>query len=192
MKFVQSWLGDLRQLHSVNFPRRVVDQCNDNILVIFCDASKNAYGFISYGVSILGSNILFSKTKIAPLKTKTLPTLELLAMFLALKCLSVQLKVESLSISQVYISSDSQVALSWVISRNVKSKNVFANNRVKDIHDILKEVKENHIIECSFRYIPTELNPSDLITRGLTFSRFSATLQFWREGPAFLKTIPIE
>ena len=70
-------------------------------------------------------------------------------------------------VSDIIVCLDAQVALSWILSGNVKSKNIFAKNRVNDIKLLRDDVRQNYNIECKFRYVPTELNPSDLVTRGL-------------------------
>ena len=56
-------------------------------LCIFRDASSYAYGVVAYGVQNARASILFSKAKVAPMKPKTLPTLELLGVYLAVKSL---------------------------------------------------------------------------------------------------------
>ena len=160
IEFCGEWSSiksDFYLLLTATFLRRVLHVFNENILVVFCDTSKSAYGFASYGVYDAVSNLLFAKAKAARLKTKTLATLELLATFLAVKCLRPQLSVHNLSVSKVYICSDSQVALSWVLTRNVKSKNQFANNRVKDICEMLEVTNTEFNVPCYFRYCPTEL-----------------------------------
>ena len=190
--------SDLSDLSNIKFPRRVLDTeaRTPNKLVIFSDSSKKAYGFCVYGVNVdegsSTSNLLFSKVKVAPIKTKSLPTLELLALFLALKCLGVILRVQSLSVSEVILCSDSQVALSWVMSRNVKSKNVFASNRVKDIDNFLSQIEAEFDIKTKFKYVPTDLNPADLLTRGLSLKDYSSKLNFWLRGPEFLNLTNID
>ena len=187
--------SDLSNLSEIKFSRKVLDTetQSPNKLVLFCDASKKAYGFCVYGVNddggITTSNLLFSKVKVAPIKTKSLPTLELLAIFLAFKCLSLILRVQSLSVGEVVLCSDSQVALSWIVSRNVKSKNIFASNRVKDITSFLDQIEAEFNIKCRFRYVPTDLNPADLLTRGLSLKEFSSKIRFWSHGPEFLNQI---
>ena len=80
--------SDFHLVHGVHFPRQVLDLDSKSTLIFFCDASKEAYGFVCYVVNEqtgTASNI-FSKCKSAPLKSKTLPTLEFLSFFLAFKC----------------------------------------------------------------------------------------------------------
>ena len=59
--------------------------------------------------------MVFAKAKVSPAKTKTIPTMELLAIFLSIKCLEVFLS--NLSLKCVTVYSDSKVALSWVKSK---------------------------------------------------------------------------
>ena len=84
-------------------------------LIAFCDASKQAYGFVVYAIQE-GRASFFSKVKAAPLSSCTLPTFELLAILLALNCLSKILTDTNFcqtKISNIHILSDSQVALTW-------------------------------------------------------------------------------
>lgn len=166
-------------------------------MIIFCDSSKEVYGFSCYSRCIendrIETNLIFSKCKSAPTKTKSLPTLELMSVFLAMKCLPTILSsLCEKTVSNVLISVDAQVVLSWILSNNVKSKNVFANNRVKDIAQFRRDIKQNFSLDVTFKYVPTDLNPADLVTRGITFKEFSSKQEFWQHGPDFLKNEPVE
>lgn len=80
-------------------------------MFLFCDASKGAYGFAAYATQSV-SSLVFSKAKVAPLKSKTVPRLELLAVFLAVKCLQMLLKVYSnVKFKNVFIVVDAQSIL---------------------------------------------------------------------------------
>ena len=69
------------------------------------------------------------------MKPKSLPTLDLLAVFLAIKCLLPPLKAYfRIRNGGIVISADAQVVLSWILSENIKTKNQFVKNRLKDIH----------------------------------------------------------
>ena len=79
--------SDLSQLSSIPLPRSCANQDSNNSLCIFCDASKSSYGFAIYNVCNGSSQLMFAKSRVAPSKPKTLPMLELLGVYLALKCL---------------------------------------------------------------------------------------------------------
>ena len=83
---------DFAKLDSLQFPRFVISEDGLADFYIFCDASKGDYGFSVYSVKNSLSHLLFSKAKMAPMKPKSLLTLELLAVFLAIKCLLPLLK----------------------------------------------------------------------------------------------------
>jgi len=187
--------SDILLLSNISFNRKISESGHCCSLVIFTDASKELYGFAAYLLDeVSGScNLYFSKCKIAPIKSKTLPTLELLAVFLAFKCLQSLLEgAASTSISKVYVAIDSQVAISWVVSKVVKSKNIFARNRVKDIHLIRERIASEFLVDVNFKYIPTDQNPADLVTRGLSYSSFYSKLDYWKHGPEFLTCTPLQ
>ena len=89
-------------------------------------------------------------------------------------------------VSEVIVCVDAQVVLSWIRTKNVKNKNIFARNRVAEISKYRAEIHEQYGLECNFKYVPTEQNPADLITRGLSISEFERQLDFWSHGPGFI------
>lgn len=156
----------------------------------FVDASKSAYGFVSYITQSDESKFMFSKTKVSPQPPKSLPTLELLAVFLALKCLSNILEEHHMrksKINKITIYCDSQVALAWLLKGSAMKKNVFVNNRLKDIKEINKRFATRKI-EVSYKFATGESNIADLITRNTTQSQIEARLSEWLEGPSWLLT----
>ena len=62
-------ISDYRDLSCIVFPRAVATKTTVNILHIFCDASSNAYGTVAYVCNELGSNLLMSRSRVAPVKT---------------------------------------------------------------------------------------------------------------------------
>ena len=68
------------------FARRTVRENTQVDLYLFCDTSKDLYGFAIYALQESCSHLLFSKFWLAPKPNKTLPTLELLAKCLASQC----------------------------------------------------------------------------------------------------------
>ena len=65
---------------------------------------------------------------------------------------------------------------------------MFARNHIKDVHSMLKELKEKYKIPICFKYVPTDQNPGDLLTRGLTFDIFQKNLEFWLHGPLWIQS----
>ena len=126
------------------------------------DTSLDAYIFVVYGVQNTKSSILFSKAKEAPMKSKTLHTLELLGVYLAVKCLPTLLKAYSHNkIDNIY-SVDAQVVLSWILSDNIKTKNLYTRNRIKNIHQMIKEIESKYHIKMHFKFVSCGENPADL------------------------------
>jgi len=181
--------SDLDSLQSLSFPRKAFDgNCS---LYVLCDSSKELYGFTCYLQNQNGCNLIFAKAKTTPLKSKSLPTLELMAAHLALKCLPTILSPLKKNITDITVAVDAQVALSWILTGNVKTKNICAKNRVKDIGKLRDVIKTEFGIDCKFKYISTDLNSADLLTRGVSFSEFSSRRDFWLHGPAFLRVHPV-
>jgi hypothetical protein len=184
--------SDLAELNKWKFQRKAFVTDEDISLIVFTDASQQLYGFTVYAVYKEGdeikSTLLFAKSKVAPLNKKSLPTLELLGVYLALKCLPQLLTALGHSkIKEVSFGIDSQIVLSWILSGFVKSKNVFASNRVKDITNFVAALKAKFPLDLNFRFVQSSLNPADLLTRGLTVGEFSTKFQFWHCGPEFLR-----
>ena len=116
-----------------------------------------------------------AKSRVAPVKTLTLPQLELMAAVIGARLYSyLQPNIQP---SAVYFWSDSQIVLHWLSSnRDLKR---FVSNRVKEIQSATKTT--------SWRYCPTAENPADLLTRGMQASDLSVST-LWRRGPPWLNT----
>ena len=70
--------------HNISFPRHAVD--SDSLLELYL--SPQAYGFVVYSVQNEKSQMIFSKIKVVPMKSKTLPMMVLLAVHSAMKSLA--------------------------------------------------------------------------------------------------------
>jgi len=184
--------ADLDKLPSVSLPRNAYDE--DCTLYVCCDSSKKLYGFACYLKSNKNSscNLIFSKVKTAPNKPRTIPTLELMSVNLALKCLPSVLKPLKGKLTDVVICVDAQVVLSWVLSGSVKTKNICARNKVKEVTSQRQQILTEYGFDCKFRYISTSENPADMITRGLTFDEFQNKLGRWLNGPEFFQQSSVE
>lgn len=179
---------DLSALDSISFPRSVLDEGKDTKLFFFCDASKAAYGFSVYAVQDGRSSLLFTKAKVAHLQGKFLPTLELLSVFLAVKRFPFLKKsLEDIPIKDVYMVTDAQVVLSWILAEFIHTKNIFVRNRLQDITQMTNKIKSDFGLKVSFRYVSTADNLADYITRGLTIKKFKEKLSHWYAGPEWIR-----
>ena len=132
-----SMAEEVTGLYEFNFTCRSFYRTRPTKLCVFCDDSRQAYGFVIYGVQDGISQIIFVKTKVAPVKSKSLPTRELLAIFIFFKALHFVIRSYSDAVkTDLYIFVDAQVVLSWLLKDNIKIKNIFSGNRVKYINDI--------------------------------------------------------
>ena len=192
-----SWLKlaeDLNKLESLKFQRNVLNDNEPVNLYIFSDASKHAYGFIAYAVQGNKSNIIMAKSKITPIKKKTLPTLELLGVHTAFNCLNLILKgFSNVQVNEIYIAVDAQVVLTWLLTDiyDLKIKNKFAINRLKEIKLLKQEIEEGYSLNIKYKYVSSEENPADSLSRGLTFDKFKNKFDFWTKGPEWLQTFPV-
>ena len=91
-------------------------------------------------------------------------------------------------IQEIVIAVDAQVVLSWLMSQQIKTKNQFAKNRLKDISMMTQELKVKYNLDIVFKYVPRDQIPADFLTRGLSLNKFKDLLQFWTYGPEWLKT----
>lgn len=157
------------------YPRRAFSENKAGEMLFFFNASLEAYGFAVYVVQNCQFYPVFAKAKMAPLKKKTLPNLQLLAVYLALKCLPTVLRgCIGISPTKIQVATDSQVVLSCtIISGSIVSKNLFARNRLKMVAGL---------VTSSFWYVLTMENPVDLITRGLMLEKFKACIRFCCHG----------
>ena len=86
-------------------------------------------------------------------------------------------------ITDIYIFVDGQVVLSWILKDNIKIKNIFAGNRVKDINGINNQIEKNSDIRIKYKYVHTTDNPADFLFSGITIAKFENMYEFWSHGP---------
>ena len=146
----------------------------DSSLDVFCSvaflrAQKNACSKCQLA-------FVFGKARVAPMKMRSIPKLELQAALLA-SCLKDDIeKALTLSISKVFMWTDSTTVLQWLNSTSKQP--VFVANRVA-------EILESTSIDQGFHVLSGD-NPADAGTRGITAD--SLKQSSWVNGPSFLKT----
>ena len=166
--------SDLSQIYSIFLLQSCVNHESSNSLCIFCDASKSCYGFAIYNIYNSSSQLILAKCRVAPIKHKVHSMLVLLGIYLALKCIPTVLdSFPSIKFQNVTVFVDSQIVLQWLLAEFVNTKSVSIRNHIKNISVFLKNLVENYGISVSFKYVRSEDNLSDLITRDLSHDEFS-------------------
>ena len=182
---------DLEMLSELSFPRQAINESHSYGLHIFCDSSAESYGFVAYAVDSQNqSTFLYAKSKLAPLnkrKEHSIPTLELLGVILAFKCLpSILDSYKGMQIQFLNICVDAQVVLNWLLTKETKVKSKFLRNRVLDACGLKEDLVKKYNIPIAYHYVNTEENPADLVTKGLSYSKYLNKMRFWLEGPQWL------
>lgn len=173
----------LKSLIDLHIPRLVLGNSPVRIeLHSFSDASQSAYGACIYIVSCstpddVTVRLLCAKSKIAPAKPTTIPRLELCAALLAAKLCKAVLESIRYKPNRLVHWCDSSAVLAW-INTDLSKLKMFVANRVSEIVDLT--------CAASWRYVPTALNPADLISRGVDARRL-LSMHLWWSGPNFLR-----
>lgn len=164
--------------------RFLVDNCDECQIHAFCDASEKAYAGVIYFRVQQNSkvNVFFvcAKTKVAPLKSISVPRLELCAAVLLSNLLSEVLTIfdNKIKFSNVYAYTDSMIVIHWIKSSPHKWK-TFVSNRVTHIQD--------KIPPASWQHISTDNNPADCASRGFLPGEILQN-KLWFSGPEWLQS----
>ncbi|XP_022829237.1 uncharacterized protein LOC111358355 [Spodoptera litura] len=178
-KFIQ----DLPEISKIEIPRRVLCDLYVKVeLHAFSDASIKAFSACIYvrTVSDTGNvqvRLLLAKSRVAPLKQRlTMPKLELCGALLATRLMKKVISSLRLGIDSSCFWCDSTIVLGWIKTCKSKLKQ-FVYNRINYI--------TNNSDPNSWSYVPTEMNPADIGSRGLNASQLQSSLLWWG-GPHFL------
>ena len=112
---VKDWRNSAPKLTTLNefeFPRYVFRDDFPSDVFVFCNASKSGNGCAIYLVQNGKLSLLFAKSKVSLMTQKSLSTVELLALYLVLKCLKSLFEIICcLKIKNIFIAVDAQVML---------------------------------------------------------------------------------
>lgn len=178
-----SFQAQLQRIHRITIPRRVtIADTVDVQLHGFADASERAYGACIYIRSTDNTNrhqtcLLCSKSRIAPLKTQTLPQLEFCAAVLLIKLVRSVTKALTLTFRKIILWSDSTIVLHW-INTPPHTLKTFVANRVTEILQ--------GSTEKQWRYEPSEDKAADTLSRGAELDDLIHH-KTWYQGPHWLE-----
>ncbi|XP_039302131.1 uncharacterized protein LOC113005359 [Solenopsis invicta] len=180
-EFVQSSLLELDDFHLPRWIQKGSDTVDCEIHG-FSDASNYAYAAAIYiRLTSRSGNIttalLVGKSKVAPIKTLTVPRLELSAAVLMSRLMKFVIDALHVSSAPCFCWTDSTLVLAWVTQHPSKWK-IFISNRVAEI--------QTRLPSASWRYVPTDENPADCASRGISGSQLISH-HLWWQGPAWLR-----
>ena len=139
-------------LNDIRFPRKtVVKAANQIELHGFCHASEKAYGACIYLRSIsldgdIETQLLTARSKVAPLKSLTIPRLELSGALLLTSLMSVVKNSLTIDVSRIVYWTDSTIVLQWIKSSSHTLK-TFVANRVAEIQT---KIKNRRLAACAY------------------------------------------
>ncbi|GFW13935.1 uncharacterized protein TNCV_4700701 [Trichonephila clavipes] len=178
----QQFLVSLENINNIEIPRRILVAFPEVIEIHgFADASERCYGAAVYCKSKnLKSGTLVrlitSKSRVAPIKSLTIPRLELCAAVLLAKLVKRVVAALQLETAEIYLWSDSMIVLAWLRKEPMDLK-TFVQNRVAKI----QELYPNQL----WRHVPSDQNPADLVSRGVDPDKLLQQ-NLWFNGPTFL------
>ncbi|XP_013193342.2 uncharacterized protein LOC106137125 [Amyelois transitella] len=153
----------------------------------FCDASIRAYAAVVYCRVITECNevkthLIAARTKVAPVRTISLPRLELSGAALLAKLLQKVSHAMRVPPKNVFAWTDSTIVLAWLSGEPNRWKPFVANRVV----EIIEQVSSNH-----WFHVQSSSNPADVASRGSSISELQQNNMWWY-GPAWLLNESIE
>lgn len=182
LKQWESWIEKLPAINSLCIPRFVEYTPETLICEIhgFADASEKAYAAALYlrviSASEVHCTLQIAKTRVAPLKTLSIPRLELSGAYILSKLVDHQISILPIKINAVHLWSDSRDVLFWLRGHPSQWQN-FVANRCSEIQSLVPNAFWHHVKSCD--------NPADVASRGINPDCL-ADHKLWWEGPPWL------
>ena len=182
----QDWIRHLPKLKDITVPRcfKPINFSKLRSVQIhnFSDASETGYGAVSYLRLVdadgrIHCGILLAKSRVAPLKTVTIPRLELTSATVAVKLSKTIQQELEIQTQDVFFWTDSMIVLQYILNTD-KIFKTFVANRVATIHEASHPSQWRHVDSAS--------NPADCVSRGFKGSELEKLKQ-WQDGPEFLR-----
>ena len=180
------WFHDLPILDQLSINRCVLPSNLTEItscqLHVFSDASTGGYGSVAY--LRIGNreekfhvSFLIGKARVTPLKTVTVPKLELTAATVSVRLGKFIQRELDIKLDEIFYHTDSITVLRYICNDD-KRFPVFIANRLQLIRDYTKP--------SQWRYVESNVNPADDASRGISAAKLIQHSD-WLNGPDFLK-----
>lgn len=181
-----SYCQELPKLTTIRIPRWTGVTRHAAALELhgFSDASQRAYSVVVYlrvlhSPSKVAVALLAAKTKVAPLKTISIPRLELNGMVLLVRLLNYVQRTLQYDTISIHGWTDSTVALAW-ISQHPSRWPTYVANRVSTIQTMMPSIKWHHL--------PSQSNPADCASQGIPMEELLHHPLWWSGPPWLLKS----
>ncbi len=179
----RTWFGELRDLTNIQVPRCLpdADKTIETVtLHTFVDASENAYGAVVYAMytytdGTVSTRMIAAKTRVAPNIASSVPRLELMGAVVGTRLTITISRALEIPLNQSTFWSDSLNVLWWIRGKSREFKPFVANR--------IGEIQTNTSPE-QWRYVPTSVNPADLLSRGIV-QWILHNQNSWWTGPEF-------
>ena len=176
-----NFVSEFPLLSKLKIPRKIFYPNGIFRLIGFCDACEYGIGAAVY-LHVVQDNIsqcflLRTKTRVAPLKSLTIPKLELCGALLLVKLVkNITGDIFPFPLKEIIYLTDSQVVLSWLrISPHLLQ--TFVSNRIVQILEFSTPTQWFHI--------KSEDNCSDICSRGASPTKLLNSHMYWY-GPSFV------
>lgn len=182
----QEFRQNLVYLNNIRIPRHVIVENPISVeLHGYADASEIAYGAVVYirstdNMGNVVARILTSKSKVAPLRTLSIPRLELCGALLLARLMNKVKNSMDIPFAHHFYWCDSTIVLAWLRSESRTFK-TFVSNRISEIQSLSED--------GTWRHVRSSDNPADLISRGEN-SKTLLSNTLWWSGPAWLCNTP--
>ena len=179
----ERWLQELSKIsQTIRIPRSFnIQPGYQTQLHLFCDASEKAFAAVAYiriqSQSEVRCHLIMAKSRVAPIKTLTLPRLELQGAVMAVRLKDIIVEEIDHKFQAIYFWTDSMLNIQYINNEHRRFK-VFVGNRIAEIRESSKP--------SQWRFVPGKLNPADLATRGANMEEADKG-STWLSGPSFLK-----
>ncbi|XP_062538579.1 uncharacterized protein LOC134206860 [Armigeres subalbatus] len=182
----QQWINLFPELCNLRIPRcyfreSLPKELKTLELHVFVDASGSAYACAAYFRLETGNQVqvalVIAKTKVTPIKTLSIPRLELKAAVLGVHLVEAIQNHHKLHITRKILWSDSTTVLAWIRSDHRRYRKFVAIR----IGEILTASSPEE-----WRWVPSEMNVADKATKWHNGPNFNQNNP-WFCGPTFLK-----